>query len=68
MSISVVANSDQVAVDDGATVADLLDKLGWGKRTVVVEHNGNALLRSEHPSVVLHEGDTLEIVKAVAGG
>ena len=47
---------------------DLLAQLGWAKRTVAVEHNGNALLRSEHGSVVLHDGDVLEIVKAVAGG
>lgn len=53
---------------DGATVTDLLNHLGWGQRTVAVEHNGDALLRSEHPSVVLRDGDTLEIVKAVAGG
>lgn len=49
-------------------MSDLLNQLGWGKRTVAVEHNGDALIRSEHPSVVLHDGDTLEIVKAVAGG
>jgi thiamine biosynthesis protein ThiS len=35
---------------------------------VAVEHNGEALLRSEHPSVALHDGDTILIVKAVAGG
>jgi sulfur carrier protein len=57
-----------VTLEDGATVSDLLQQLGWGKRTVAVEHNGEALLRSEHPSIVLRDGDTLEIVKAVAGG
>lgn len=57
-----------MTLDDGATVTDLLSQLGWGQRTVAVEHNGDALLRSEHPSVVLRDGDTLEIVKAVAGG
>lgn len=53
---------------DGATVADLLIEAGWANKTVAVEHNGDALIRSEHPTVVLHEGDTLEIVRAVAGG
>jgi thiamine biosynthesis protein ThiS len=33
-----------------------------------VEHNGNALLRSEHATTMLHDGDVIEIVKAVAGG
>jgi len=49
-------------------VLDLLTQLGWSKRTVAVEHNGEALFRSEHATVLLHEGDVLEIVKAVAGG
>lgn len=68
MTISVVANGEPVTLPEGATVTDLLDHLGWGKRTVAVEHNGNALLRSEHPLIALADGDTLEIVKAVAGG
>lgn len=53
---------------DGATVAALLTELGWANRTVAVEHNGDALIRSEHATTALREGDTLEIVKAVAGG
>ncbi|HVT76613.1 MAG TPA: sulfur carrier protein ThiS [Acidimicrobiales bacterium] len=47
---------------------ELLAQLGWAKRTVAVEHNGNALLRGEHASVTLGDGDVVEIVKAVAGG
>jgi sulfur carrier protein len=57
-----------VCCADSATVLDLLAQLGWAKRTVAVEHNGNALIRSEHASTVLHDGDVVEIVKAVAGG
>ena len=57
-----------MSLRDGATVTDLLAELGWAQRTVAVEHNGEALLRSEHPRVVLHDGDIVEIVKAVAGG
>jgi sulfur carrier protein len=57
-----------VSVGDGATVSDLLLQIGWSKRTVAVEHNGNALIRREHATVVLHDGDVVEIVKAVAGG
>jgi sulfur carrier protein len=57
-----------VRLDDGATVVKLLTELGWAQRTVAVEHNGEALVRSEHPTVVLRDGDVLEIVKAAAGG
>ena len=37
-------------------------------RSVVVEHNGEAVAPSEFPDRALHPGDRLEIVKIVAGG
>lgn len=47
---------------------DLLAHLGWDKRAVAVERNGDALVRSEHATTTLADGDTLEVVKAAAGG
>ena len=64
----VVANGDEVEVDDGATVADLLEQLGLGKRLVVVERNGEPVTRADRATTSLHEGDRLELVRAVAGG
>ena len=37
-------------------------------RSVVVEHNGEAVAPSEFSHCQLHTGDRLEIVKIVAGG
>lgn len=37
-------------------------------RSVVVEHNGEAVAPSEFPQRILKAGDRLEIVKIVAGG
>jgi thiamine biosynthesis protein ThiS len=37
-------------------------------RSVVVEHNGEAVAPSEFSHRQLHSGDRLEIVKIVAGG
>ena len=37
-------------------------------RSVVVEHNGEAVSPSEFPRRQLNAGDRLEIVKIVAGG
>jgi thiamine biosynthesis protein ThiS len=37
-------------------------------RSVVVEHNGEAVAPSEFSGRQLHSGDKLEIVKIVAGG
>lgn len=37
-------------------------------RSVVVEHNGEAVAPSEFSKRQLHDGDRLEIVRIVAGG
>ena len=42
--------------------------LGLVVGSVVVEHNGTALLRSEVRSAALSDGDVVELVRAVAGG
>ena len=64
----VVANGDEVEVPEGASVADLLEQLGLGKRLVVVERNGEPVPRNDRASTPLQDGDRLELVRAVAGG
>jgi sulfur carrier protein len=64
----VVANGDEVEVEDGASVADLLEQLGLGRRLIVVERNGEAVPRRELATTPLADGDRLELVRAVAGG
>ncbi|HEV7825764.1 MAG TPA: sulfur carrier protein ThiS [Mycobacteriales bacterium] len=53
---------------DGTTLPGLLEELGLRVGSVVVEHNGTALLRSEVEDAVLADGDVLELIVAVAGG
>ena len=64
----VTVNGDDIEVADGATVVDLLTQLGLGSKWVVVERNGDPVERRDHASTVLGPGDTLELVRAVAGG
>jgi sulfur carrier protein len=66
--VQVVANGNAVQLDDGATLADLLGRLGLGAKWVVVERNGEPVNRRETATTVLSEGDRLELVRAVAGG
>lgn len=64
----LTVNGRERAVDEGTTLVQLLDALGLRVGSVVVEHNGTALLRSEATQVELADGDRLELVRAVAGG
>ena len=64
----VIANDEPVDLPDPSTVADLLTTLGLDKRWVVVERNGEPVARPDVGTTSLHEGDRIELVRAVAGG
>lgn len=64
----IVVNGEPRAVPAGQPLPELLAGLGLRVGSVVVERNGVALLPSEVPAVRLADGDTLELVRAVAGG
>ena len=64
----VTVNGGDRELPDGLGLLALLQELGLRPGTVVVERNGEALVRSELDAVVLAEGDRLELVRAVAGG
>jgi sulfur carrier protein len=66
--VQVTANGEAVQLDDGATLDDLLGRLGLGAKWVVVERNGEPVPRRETATTTLSDGDHLELVRAVAGG
>jgi len=66
--VRLTVNGQDHEVPAGTTLPALLEQLGLRVGSVVVEHNGTALLRSELAGVELADGDRLELVRAVAGG
>lgn len=64
----LTVNGRDSEVPDGTSLPELVESLGLRVGSVVVEHNGTALLRSELAGVELADGDRLELVRAVAGG
>ena len=66
--MTVVANGQEVPVELPCTLDQFLARQGLLPRSVVVEHNGEAVASSEFAARPLRAGDRLEIVKIVAGG
>ena len=64
----LTVNGRASEVPDGTDLLALLASLELRPGSVVVEHNGTALLRSELAGAQLVDGDRLELVRAVAGG
>jgi thiamine biosynthesis protein ThiS len=64
----VTANGEKIPARVPCTIEEFLVAQNLPPRSVVVEHNGEAVAPSEFPRRRLHAGDRLEIVKIVAGG
>ena len=65
---TVIANGKSVPMAAPTTLEAFLRTLGFHPRSVVVEHNGEAVAPSEFPQRTVNPGDRLEIVRVVAGG
>ncbi len=64
----VIANGKPVAARLPCSIEEFLVVQKLLPRSVVVEHNGEAVAPSEFSRRRLNAGDKLEIVKIVAGG
>ncbi len=64
----VIANGQIIPTKFPCSLEEFLIAQNLLPRSVVVEHNGEAVAPSEFSRVQLHSGDRLEIVKIVAGG
>jgi thiamine biosynthesis protein ThiS len=65
---SIVANGKPLEIALPCSVTDFLAERNLKPTQVVVEYNGEALLRDQFEQVQLREGDRLEVVLPVAGG
>jgi len=66
--ITVIANGQPRPAPAGCPLPEFLTALNLAPERVVVERNGAALTPAEARSVLLAEGDRLEIVRLVPGG
>ncbi len=64
----VSANGRDTELRDGALLVELIEHFGLGERWVVAEVNGEAVDRPRMSTLVLADGDKVELVRAVAGG
>jgi len=68
MNPSVIANGKAIEARLPCSIEEFLVAQKLLPRSVVVEHNGEAVAPSEFGKRMLKAGDRLEIVKIVAGG
>ena len=68
MSATCTVNGRGHELEDGETVARLLERLGLGGRYALVERNGEPVQRNSYAQVEVEPGDELVVARPVAGG
>jgi sulfur carrier protein len=66
--ITLQINGKTVELERATALLSYLEKLGVNPRAIAVEHNGTIIERTGYASVMLKDGDTVEIVRMVGGG
>ncbi|MGB0581559.1 MAG: sulfur carrier protein ThiS [Limisphaerales bacterium] len=64
----LIANGQKIETELPCSVEEFLIRQNQLPKSVVIEHNGEAVAPSEFAALALSDGDRLEIVKIVAGG
>ena len=64
----ITLNGESYELDRPVTVSTLLERLEIDPRRVAIEHNLEIIRRRTFETVVVNDGDRLEIVNAVGGG
>lgn len=66
--MKIQVNGELVEGNGVANISALVERLGFQPQTVLIEHNGLALHRSEWAGHGLVDGDRVEVIRIVAGG
>jgi len=66
--LTIKLNGDPMDLAGPLTIAALLTQLDLDERRVAVEHNLVIVKRTVYDSVVVNDGDTVEVVNFVGGG
>jgi sulfur carrier protein len=66
--VRATINGEERDLPDGTTVAALLERLGAPLSGIAVARNERVVRRSDYATQPVLDGDTIEIIRAVAGG
>ncbi len=66
--MKLTVNGKEVQMQDGVTIAELVDKQRFNPEVIVIEHNQQIVKKEEWQAIILQPEDCLEVVTFVGGG
>lgn len=67
-NVNVTLNGEVKSFEDPTTLMDLVEAHGLKVNSILIELNGEAVLRSEWTKRKIQDGDKMEFLRVVAGG
>ncbi len=64
----ITVNGKQVKLEKEITILQFLQEQGYATTRIAVEKNGEIVPKRTYNDVILHSGDTIEVVSFVGGG
>lgn len=66
--MTVTINGEKQSFEKELSVAELLRHLELPLEGIAIALNASVVRRKEHGQTIVHDGDAIEIIRAVAGG
>lgn len=66
--MQVTVNGESRELPEGVKADELVERIGLAGQRIALEINREIVPRSEYAQTTLHEGDRVEIVRAIGGG
>ncbi|HAT21353.1 MAG: sulfur carrier protein ThiS [Dehalococcoidia bacterium] len=67
--MNINLNGKASEIKSGSSLMSLIDELGLtGRKAIAIALNGEVLTRERYKEIILNEGDSLEVVRAIGGG
>ena len=67
--MNINLNGKASEIKSGSSLMSLNDELGLtGRKAIAIALNGEVLTRERYKEIILNEGDSLEVVRAIGGG
>ena len=67
--MNINLNGKASEIKSGSSLMSLIDELGLtGRKAIAIALNGEVLTRERYKDIILNEGDSLEVVRAIGGG
>ncbi|MCL4442332.1 thiamine biosynthesis protein ThiS [Desulforamulus profundi] len=66
--MKILYNGKELLVEDGITIARLLNQRGLKPDTVIVEYNYQLVMKETWSNITLKENDVIEVLRFVGGG